>query len=195
MCDGGATKKTTSCWCLNDLLNFTSAFNKRNQTTMIFHRYTSRALVVLLCTAHGFQVSLPTKDISLISRQRLYDSSPGGEDDVPSMDWLTDTLSKPQRDDDADDATRIDLTKNTYMEEHTADGDLGDVPIPTTGVSVADEMDNSQRDRFFTELVPIKGLGKGDWIVRILPANPYHTTASSGSSQRISVGNASSVIT
>jgi len=81
------------------------------------------------------------------------------EDDIPSMDWLTDTLSKP--DDDMADSS-------PYIEEHSVDGDLGDVPIPTTGLSVADEMGKALKDRFFTEVVPISGLAKGVKASRIL---------------------------
>jgi len=75
------------------------------------------------------------------------------------MDWLTDTLSKS--DDDMADSS-------PYIEEHSVDGDLGDVPIPTTGLSVADEMGKVQKDRFYTEIVPITGLAKGVKASRIL---------------------------
>jgi hypothetical protein len=87
------------------------------------------------------------------------------------MDWLTDSLSTPQRDDNDE----LDLTKSTYMEEHNPNGDLGDVPIPTTGISVSDEMETAQKDRFFTEVVPIKGLEKGVRAAQIV------TTVAAGS--------------
>ena len=96
-----------------------------------------------------------------------------GDDDVPSMDWLTDTLSTTGGDDSAtadrfSDESMSDLNNSPYLEEHSVDGDLGDVPIPTTGVSVADEMDKAAKERFYTQLVPITGLGKGVKAVRIL---------------------------
>jgi len=95
-------------------------------------------------------------------------------DGIPSMDWLTDTLSTPTGGDDSSttnkysDETMSDLNSSPYLEEHSVDGDLGDVPIPTTGVSVSDEMGKAQKDRFYTQLVPITGLGKGVKAVRIL---------------------------
>lgn len=101
--------------------------------------------------------------------------NPDGDDEIPNMDWLTNTLAKPSADDDGtesrniyDDEKLADLNTSPYMEEHDIDGDLGDVPIPTTGVSVSDEMTEAQKTRFFTEIVPITGLGKGVKAVRIL---------------------------
>ena len=97
----------------------------------------------------------------------------GDDDEIPSMDWLTDTLSTVDGDnnmskDKFSDESMSDLNSSPYLEEHSVDGDLGDVPIPTTGVSVSDEMEKAQRDRFYTQLVPITGLGKGVKAVRIL---------------------------
>jgi len=92
------------------------------------------------------------------------------------MDWLTDGLSTPEpasqerstgRKEYSDEAM-ADLSTSPYLEEHSVDGDLGDVPIPTTGLSVSDEMGKAQRDRFYSQLVPITGLGKGVKAVRIL---------------------------
>jgi hypothetical protein len=101
--------------------------------------------------------------------------NPDGDDEIPNMDWLTNTLAKPSAVDDGtesrniyDDEKLADLNTSPYMEEHDIDGDLGDVPIPTTGVSVSDEMTEAQKTRFFTEIVPITGLGKGVKAVRIL---------------------------
>ncbi len=95
------------------------------------------------------------------------------DDEIPSMDWLTDTLSTTGGDDSTtadkfSDESMSDLNSSPYLEEHSVDGDLGDVPIPTTGVSVADEMDKAAKERFYTQLVPITGLGKGVKAVRIL---------------------------
>jgi len=90
------------------------------------------------------------------SKQPEMDSPSSGSDDVPSMDWLTNSFNSDQED------NGLDLSaQSPYMEEHSADGGLGDVPIPTTGVSVSDEMDRVQKDNFVTEVVPIKGLEKG----------------------------------
>jgi hypothetical protein len=102
--------------------------------------------------------------------------APSTNDDVPSMDWLTNSLSTRQEGQDDNDQQAGDMAaQSPYMEEHEGDGDLGDVPIPTTGISVSDEMGKTQQDRFFTELVPIKGLDKGVRAAQIV------TTATAGS--------------
>lgn len=95
-----------------------------------------------------------------------------GDNEIPSMDWLTDSLSAPPDSDQPSnkysDESNSDLNSSPYLEEHDVDGDLGDVPIPTTGVSVADEMEKAQKDRFHSDLVPITGLGEGVKAIRIL---------------------------
>lgn len=102
------------------------------------------------------------------------DDDHGDNDDIPSMDWLTDTLSTPAGGDDSattnkyNDESMSDLNTSPYLEEHSIDGDLGDVPIPTTGLSVSDEMGKAQKEQFYSQLVPITGLGKGVKAVRIL---------------------------
>lgn len=127
------------------------------------------------------------KSISKFSRRVSHDLAAGvartssplhakqeDEDEIPSMDWLTDTLSLSTDGDESasmnkfSDESMSDLNSSPYLEEHSVDGDLGDVPIPTTGVSVSDEMEKAQKDRFYTQLVPITGLGKGVKAVRIL---------------------------
>ena len=89
--------------------------------------------------------------------------------DIPTMDWLTDGLER-EADKVRDNKKKkingynVDMTKaETYMEEYEGrSGDLGDdIPIPTTGVSVADEMVAATRDRFYSELVPIT-MGNGN---------------------------------
>lgn len=63
----------------------------------------------------------------------------------------------------------VDLSTTPYLEEHDPDADsLGDVPIPTTGISVADEMEKANRDRFYSDLVRITGLGDGVLAAQIL---------------------------
>jgi hypothetical protein len=44
--------------------------------------------------------------------------------------------------------------------ENDGKDDLGDIQIPSTGVSVQDEIESSDRDRFESELVPITGYKK-----------------------------------
>eukprot|EP00977_Amphora_coffeiformis_P001529 scaffold296_cov102-Amphora_coffeaeformis.AAC.17 len=46
----------------------------------------------------------------------------------------------------------------SLYDESSADDSSGDVHIPAAGISVFDEMDNAQRDRFVSEVVPIPGL-------------------------------------
>ena len=77
-----------------------------------------------------------------------------GDDDVPSMDWLTDSLatssstgsdgtisSHNQKSDSSEQEPIPDLTQNPFVEEYDREGGLGDVPIPSTGISVQGEMD------------------------------------------------------
>lgn len=45
-----------------------------------------------------------------------------------------------------------EASKNYFEDE------AGNVHIPTSGISVSDEMEAAQRDRFVTEVVPVKGL-------------------------------------
>lgn len=91
-----------------------------------------------------------------------------GSDDVPSMDWLTDSLSSTALStteeenaqfNDNDDDNDVDYP---FLEELDDDAMAENIPIPTTGVSLADEMANAQRDRFYSEVVPISGLGDAD---------------------------------
>lgn len=105
----------------------------------------------------------------------LFDSSSGEEDEVPSMDWLTNSLAK-EGGDKPEKMTSRDMTENPFVEEYDREGGLGDVPIPSTGVSVSDEMDKAQQDRFFSELVPIvKGMEPGVKAAQIV------TTGTAGS--------------
>ena len=100
------------------------------------------------------------------------------DDDVPSMDWLTKALNKGpdsnRGDDGNDDSERFpedfmsDGSTTPYLEEHDPEGDLGDVPIPTTGISVADEMEKAQKVRFYSEVVEISGLADGVKAAQIL---------------------------
>lgn len=126
---------------------------------------------------HGLDIGCVTATSALLATN----NGDNDNDEIPSMDWLTDTLSTPIGGDDSsrtdmyNDESMSDLNSSPYLEEHSVDGDLGDVPIPTTGLSVSDEMGKAQRDRFYTHLVPIIGLGKGVKAVRILSS----TTAGS----------------
>lgn len=154
-------------------------------------------VILLQSNADAFQICLPhriprtsTKNVLLLFDSTEESSSvdrnnkkppptPTSKDEIPSMDWLTDSLSNPRRDDDdGASTTRSDMTEaSPFMEEHDGrEGDLGDVPIPTTGISVSDEMEKTQKDRFFTELVPIQnGLDKGVRAAQIV------TSATAGS--------------
>lgn len=64
-----------------------------------------------------------------------------------------------------------DLSTTPYIEEHYLEGDLGDVPIPTTGISVAEEMEKTQKDRFYSEVVRISGLGDGVKAAQIVSSS------------------------
>ena len=141
--------------------------------------------LLLIARTDAFHVAWNMASTTPRQQGRLFDSTESDVDkavppprgsggDVPSMEWLTDALSTPQSGDESDDEN--DLTKNRYIEEHSADSILGaDSPIPTTGVSVSDEMDTAHKDRFYTVVVPIKGLDKGVRAAQVV------TTASAGS--------------
>lgn len=47
---------------------------------------------------------------------------------------------------------------SSLYDESSADDSSGDVHIPPAGISVFDEMDNAQRDRFVSEVIPVPGL-------------------------------------
>ena len=51
-----------------------------------------------------------------------------------------------------------DEQESSLYDESAADDSSGDVHIPAAGISVFDEMDNAQRDRFVSEVLPISGL-------------------------------------
>lgn len=94
-------------------------------------------------------------------------------DDVPNMDWLTDSLSKQEGLDamkgvQVKDGAKDMADDSPYVEQFAADAGLGDAPLPSTGVSVADEMYRASAEAFFTELVPvIKGLDEGVKVAQI----------------------------
>ena len=114
----------------------------------------------------SYQVNPPSECLSSLEAK-------ANGDEIPSMDWLT----KPSVNKDGK-STSVDLDfdSSPYMEEYDVDDDLGDVPIPTTGVSVTDEMEKANKDRFATEVVPIlKGLEKGIRAAQLV------TSATSGS--------------
>lgn len=48
--------------------------------------------------------------------------------------------------------------ESMYDYESSRKENSGDVHIPSSGISVFDEMDNAQRDRFVSEVVPVAGL-------------------------------------
>jgi hypothetical protein len=52
------------------------------------------------------------------------------------------------------------LIPNEASRRRDGEDELGNVQIPSTGISVSDEMEWADKDRFETELVPITGLSK-----------------------------------
>ena len=89
---------------------------------------------------------------------RLQSSTP--EDDVPTMDWLTESLVRKEGTDAmmgvrVKDGAQDMADDSPFVEEFDRDGGLGEAPLPSTGVSVADEMYRASSEGFFTELVPV----------------------------------------
>ncbi len=79
-------------------------------------------------------------------------------EDSDSVDWISES--------------RVPATRSKDPGDTETDEDLGDVQIPSTGISVMDDLEAERKDRFFTELVPITGLN--DIAAQIV------TTATSG---------------
>lgn len=82
-------------------------------------------------------------------------------------------LSSREKNDKFLDDQFSDLSTTPYLEEHDPDADiLGDVPIPTTGISVADEMERAYANpQFYSEVVRITGLGDGVKAAQILSSS------------------------
>jgi hypothetical protein len=64
------------------------------------------------------------------------------------MRWLTNPMP---------DSYETKLAKSSQGKEEPPD-DLGNVVIPSTGISVKDELEEAQKDRFVSDVVPITGL-------------------------------------
>jgi hypothetical protein len=64
-----------------------------------------------------------------------------------NMHWLSNPMP---------DSSKTQLAKSSQDEEPP--DDLGNVIIPSTGISVKDELDEAQKDKFVSEVVPITGL-------------------------------------
>lgn len=141
-------------------------------------------LILVVTTSEAFQVVRPTSGLQKFltpsdksSVLTLFASTGGSQegDDVPSMDWLTDSVKNERRKDQKTSSSSIEVDESQYIEEFEADDDLGDVPIPTTGVSVADEMQDMSKDLFATEVFPIEELvEQGIQVAQLI------TTASTG---------------
>ncbi|KAL3945414.1 MAG: hypothetical protein SGBAC_000467 [Bacillariaceae sp.] len=92
------------------------------------------------------------------------------------MDWLTDSLSTTE----GGSLGNFSLSSTTreeehdfeklYIEDHDPDAIMGeaDAPIPTSGVSVADEMMKTRREGFASEVVRIRGLEPGTEAAQIV---------------------------
>jgi len=110
-------------------------------------------------------------------------SDPKPDNEIPNMDWLTDSLARKSDGNDTSyggvsiqDGAKDMADDPPFMEEFDRDDSLGDAPLPSTGISVADEMQRAQAEHFFTELVPVvKGVEKGIKVAQLV------TTATKGS--------------
>jgi hypothetical protein len=81
-------------------------------------------------------------------------------DEIPSMDWLTNSSTK--KGGKSSTSNDLDFDSPPHMEERDVDDDLGDTPTPATGALVTNEMEKANEDRSASEVVPIvKGLEKG----------------------------------
>jgi hypothetical protein len=91
---------------------------------------------------HGRPTSW-TKPVIHRCQMHLLSSSPDSSD----MDWLSNPMP---------DFSETKLAKTTQNEEPP--DDLGNIIIPSTGISVKDELEEAQKDKFASDVVPITGL-------------------------------------
>lgn len=102
------------------------------------------------------------------------------------MDWLTKSLAMDEDGSTSANSNVMGVSvqdgatdmadDSPFVEEFDSEDGLGEAPVPSTGVSVADEMQRAQADHFFTELVPvIKGLDEGIKVAQLV------TSATKGS--------------
>lgn len=89
-----------------------------------------------------------------ICRTHLFATSGSGGDD-----WLA-KITPP---DAASEGAQLSTSSSSEQEQPPED--LGNIQIPSTGVSVTDEVEKAQRDKFESELVPITGLSGAAQIV------------------------------
>lgn len=75
-------------------------------------------------------------------------------------DWLSQI--SPNTSSDEVDAS---LTKSNEQQDNDPPEDLGNIQIPSTGISVTDELEKAQQDKFDSVLVPITGLPSAAQIV------------------------------
>jgi glyoxylase-like metal-dependent hydrolase (beta-lactamase superfamily II) len=138
---------------------------------------------------HSFLVSDPTRtkglnaavariqrlDNTILRESTLDDKKLDPERDLGDILKPTAVQRKKKNNSDNDDDSSFpedqlsDLSTTPYLEEYDPDADsLGDMPIPTTGISVAEEMEKAAKTRFYSEVVRITGLGKGVQAAQIL---------------------------
>ncbi|GKY93358.1 hypothetical protein MPSEU_000303400 [Mayamaea pseudoterrestris] len=102
-------------------------------------------LSLLYVSGLGFQISHQCWSLNLRSLR----TATADDDDQPlTLDW--NTLSTTKRSDEPQDFVTI--------ENEDEDDNSGNVFIPPGGYSVSDQIDDSQRERFAAELVPMEGL-------------------------------------
>ena len=86
---------------------------------------------------------------------KVWQVSSTSSEDQPSLDW--NALQTPESDEDDDDSP-IQAVRDTKFNEGIASSSDERSNIPSTGISVSDEMEQSEKDRFVTTLVPIEEL-------------------------------------
>ena len=102
-------------------------------------------------------------------------SPPSGEEkEIPTMDWLTDGLKKKGGEEDEEgESSTIETTddpEKLYIEDIDPESVMGesDAPIPSTGVTVADEILKTQQEGYASEVVKIRGLEPGILAAQIV---------------------------
>ncbi|CAJ1954461.1 unnamed protein product [Cylindrotheca closterium] len=132
--------------------------------------------IIIVANVIAFSITGPVRSLPRGDRRfvLVLSSSPsGGNDDgeVPNMDWLTDTLSTTTQGDGGSSAPKEEGDiERLYIEDHDPDVIMGgaDAPIPTSGVSISDEMMKTQREGFASVIVKIRGLEPGIQAAQIV---------------------------
>lgn len=138
-------------------------------------KITILSLSIFITNAISFSITSPVRTLPRGRLVVVLSSSPSeSNDEVPSMDWLTDGLSTTYGEGvnslSSSNTRQEGDPERLYIEDFDPNAIMGeaDAPIPTTGISVSDEMMKAQRDGYASEVVKIRGLEPGVQAAQIV---------------------------